>query len=80
MAGGWRRSAQASGRCRKKLLEAPGFRTMVNLVANGVPWHIAFAGLNVEIDDVWSLALCIAFGERQGAAWNWQAMAWENQS
>jgi hypothetical protein len=53
---------------------------MVNLVANGVPWHIAFAGLNVEIDDVWSLALCIAFGERQGAAWNWQAMAWENQS
>jgi len=42
------------------------------LIANGVPYDVAFA-----VEEERALAMWVTLGEFNGGKWNWAEMAWE---
>ncbi len=49
-------------------------RLRLSLVRCGVPWDVAWC-----LPDADALAYCVVFGELDGGAFDWSAMAWKKR-
>ena len=66
--------ASGGGCRRKKLAGDAGYRDLLWIVKNGVPWDLAETWTDEQV-----LAASIVLGELEGGArFNWDSFQWEN--